>query len=125
MKIKRDALSSQRQIAELANAITTCEDGPLVPHCFEEFGDVGDHARSLRDEVRLLKNDLPLLLLKSSAPELAELITRLKTCAGYVQKVTELEAQIQSALQLMSQFDQAVLDLGAHVGDMVAQAEYR
>jgi hypothetical protein len=119
MKVRLDALT-----AELANAIAACEKSPLVPLCFEQLGNAGDHARDLRSEVQSIKNDLPLFLLKSSAAELSELTARLKTCAEFSQKAAQLGSEIQSALRLISEFDQQVLDLGAHANAMADEAEF-
>ena len=119
MKVRLDALT-----AELLNAIAACEKSPSLPPCFERIENAGDHARDLRKQVRIIKNDLPLFLLKRSAAEVSELTARLKTCAEFAQKAARLGSEIQSALRLISEFDQQVLDLGVHAHAMAAEAEF-
>ena len=67
---------------------------------------------------------LLLTALKSSAAEVSELTARLKTCAEFAQKAAQLGSEIKSALRLISEFDQQVLDLGAHAHAMAAEAEF-
>ena len=120
MKVRLDALT-----AELLNAIAACEESPSLPPCFERIENAGDYARDLRKQVRIIKNDLPLFLLKSSAAELSELTARLKTCTEFAQKAAQLGSEVQSALRLISEFDQQVLGLGEHANEMAGEAEFR
>jgi hypothetical protein len=115
-KAKLDILT-----AELANALAACDASPLLPLCFDEFME-GGNARNLPVEVRYIQSKLPHFLLKSSAEELSELTVRLKNCAEFAKKADELHSVVTNAVKLISEFDEEVLDLGAHVQAMVDEA---
>jgi hypothetical protein len=121
MTTELNALTDPRLIAELANAITACEKSPLVPDCFNEFLD-GGNARQLPAEVRSIKHRLPQFLLKTSAADLSELTARLKKCAEFAKKADQLGSAVASALKLISEFDEEVLDLAVHAQEMAMEA---
>jgi hypothetical protein len=122
MKNRPNALTDPQQIAALASAIAACEKGPLVPACFNKFID-GGNARDLPVEVQYIKSNLPRFLLKSSAADLSELTARLKKCAEFAKKTDQLGIAVASALKLICEFEQEVLDLAAHVQDMAYEAD--
>ena len=117
MKAKLDVLT-----AELADAIAACDASPLLPLCFDEFL-AGGKARDLPVEVRSIKRYLSRTLSKSSAAELSELTVRLKKCAEFAKKADELRSVVEKAVKLISEFDEEVLDLGAHANEMVEEAD--
>ncbi|MBR0939242.1 hypothetical protein [Bradyrhizobium jicamae] len=112
-KSKREA-----QITKLANAIRACQKSPMVPEFFEKLGEVGFHARRLRKEIKLIKSDLPFFLLNSSEAEMSELTERLEKCTECAKRAAQLQSAIEDAFQLMSEFDEEVLELGAHANAM-------
>jgi hypothetical protein len=77
----------------------------------------------LRFEARKIKDDLPFILRTSSAERLAELTARLWECAGLARKLADLREDLRVVLRHITEFDDKVIELAAHVEDMAAEAD--
>ena len=96
-------------ITELMSAITACQASPLMPSCIDKLAYVGDSAKTLREEIKSLNQQLPNFILKGSPERIAELAATLKICRDYAQKVAELGPTLESAVALLSELDEQVL----------------
>ncbi len=114
---------SPQLIQELTHAIAACERSPLLPDEIEELFDVVAEGGSLRFEARKIRDDLPFILRTSSAENLSELTARLWECAGLARKVAEIRSDLKVALRLITEFDEELSNLAAHVEDMAAEAD--
>jgi hypothetical protein len=114
---------SPQLIQELTHAIAACERSPLLPDEIEELFDVVAEGGSLRFEARKIRDDLPFILRTSSAEKLSELTARLWECAGLARKVAEIRSELALALRLITEFDEELSNLAAHVEDMAAEAD--
>lgn len=110
-------------IQELTHAIAACERSPLLPDEIEELFDVIAESGSLRFEARKIKDDMPFILRTSSAEGLSELTARLWECAGLARRLADLREDLRVVLRLITEFDDQVMDLAAHVEDMAAAAD--
>ncbi|RXH06722.1 hypothetical protein [Bradyrhizobium vignae] len=110
-------------IQELTQAIAACERSPLLPDEIEELFDVIAESGSLRFEARKIKDDLPFFLRTSSAERLSELTARLWECAGLARKLADLREDLRVVLRHITEFDEELSNLAAHVEDMEAEAE--
>ncbi|PIT03964.1 hypothetical protein TSA1_26725 [Bradyrhizobium nitroreducens] len=121
--LEQDSKCRPQLIQELAHAITACERSPLLPDEVEELSEIVADGESLRLEARKIKDILPFLLRTSSTEKLSELSVRLWACAGLAREVAELRADLRAVLQLITKFDDQIMDLAGHVEDMAAEAE--
>jgi hypothetical protein len=113
-------IHSNPLVDELTNAIEECERSPSLPNYVDsdDYLAFGGNERNLKNEVQSIKRNLPEFLLKASTEELSELTTTLKSCAELAKKASQLDAQSELFLRIVSEFDDQIGYTAIYVGLM-------
>jgi lipid A disaccharide synthetase len=125
MKVKLKNTNHDPELVDaLVDALDACEKNSSGPLCLEQLEGIGDPAEELRSEAKLIRKDLPQYLLKGSRAQLIGLAARLEICVECAQKITQARSEIEHVVQLISEFDERVIDMAAYNEEMLAQADF-
>lgn len=111
-----------RLVEDLVHAIAACESSPLVPAVVAGVARLNTDDHCLRNLTRDIKEDLPLLLRKSSAKHLWQLSAKLWACARLAEEVLKPQPELVLTARLLTKFEHQVFGLAAHADDMVDDA---
>jgi len=111
-----------RLVEDLVHAIAACEKSPLVPAVVAGVARANTDDHCLRNLTRDIKDDLPLLLRKSSAKHLWQLSAKLWACARLAEEVVKPQPGLARTARLLNKFENQLFGLAAHADDMVADA---